>query len=112
MWTQKGKIMDGAGLNAWRERIVGIDEKLPLLDGSLVRYINLDNAASTPPMARSARSDPAIHAPLLERPRGTGFKSRVSTAAYDQAHQMIARFVGTDPNVNTVIFGKNTTEAI
>ena len=44
--------------------------------------------------------------------RGTGFKSRVSTAAYDQAHDTIARFVGADVSTNTVIFGKNTTEAI
>ena len=44
--------------------------------------------------------------------RGAGFKSRVSTAAYDQAHETIARFVGADQSTNTVIFGKNTTEAI
>ena len=44
--------------------------------------------------------------------RGAGFKSRVSTAAYDQAHETIARFVGADLSTNTVIFGKNTTEAI
>jgi selenocysteine lyase/cysteine desulfurase len=39
-------------------------------------------------------------------------KSRISTAAYDQAHEIIRRFVGADRNTNTVIFGKNTTEAI
>jgi selenocysteine lyase/cysteine desulfurase len=44
--------------------------------------------------------------------RGTGFKSRLSTAAYDRAHDIIARFVGADTDTNTVIFGKNTTEAI
>ena len=44
--------------------------------------------------------------------RGAGFKSRVSTAAYNDAHDTIARFVGADPSGNTVIFGKNTTEAI
>ena len=44
--------------------------------------------------------------------RGTGFKSRLSTRAYDEAHATIARFVGADPRTATVIFGKNTTEAI
>ena len=44
--------------------------------------------------------------------RGSGFKSRVSTAAYDEAHDIVARFVGADTRTNTVIFGKNTTEAI
>ena len=31
-----------------RQRIVGHDQLVPLLDGSLVPYVNLDNAASTP----------------------------------------------------------------
>jgi selenocysteine lyase/cysteine desulfurase len=44
--------------------------------------------------------------------RGTGFKSRLSTTAYDQAHESVGRFVGADLTNNTVIFGKNTTEAI
>ena len=44
--------------------------------------------------------------------RGAGFKSRVSTTAYDEAHDTIADFVGADRRRNTVIFGKNTTEAI
>ena len=30
------------------EYIVGIDKKVPLLDGSLARYVNFDNAATTP----------------------------------------------------------------
>jgi selenocysteine lyase/cysteine desulfurase len=44
--------------------------------------------------------------------RGTGFKSRLSTDAYDHAHRIVAAFVGADPDANTVIFGKNTTEAV
>jgi selenocysteine lyase/cysteine desulfurase len=31
-----------------RDRIVGIDQQVPLLDGSMQPYVNLDNAASTP----------------------------------------------------------------
>ena len=34
----------------WATRIVGLDLELPLLDGRLARYINLDNAATTPPL--------------------------------------------------------------
>jgi selenocysteine lyase/cysteine desulfurase len=44
--------------------------------------------------------------------RGTGYKSRVSTAMYDEAHRAVARFVGADPDTAAVVFGKNTTEAI
>ena len=31
-----------------RDRIVGIDQMVPVLNGSMQPYINLDNAASTP----------------------------------------------------------------
>jgi selenocysteine lyase/cysteine desulfurase len=44
--------------------------------------------------------------------RGTGFKSRVSTEAYERAREIIGEFVGADQSANSVIFGKNTTEAI
>jgi len=95
-----------------RDRILGLDRKVPLLDGNLVNYINLDNAASTPPfkdvMDAVTRFTPyysSVH-------RGSGFKSRLSTVAYDEAHEIIGRFVGADLNTNTVIFGKNATEAI
>jgi selenocysteine lyase/cysteine desulfurase len=44
--------------------------------------------------------------------RGTGFKSQIATEAYELAHDVIACFVGANPQTNTVILGKNTTEAI
>jgi cysteine desulfurase / selenocysteine lyase len=96
----------------WRARIVGLAAPAPLADGRLAPYINLDNAATTPPLrdvldavARFLPYYASVH-------RGTGYKSRVSTAAWDDAHETIARFVGADPSTHTVIFGKNTTEAI
>jgi cysteine desulfurase/selenocysteine lyase len=95
-----------------RDRIVGIDQLVPLLDGQLVTYVNLDNAASTPPL-RDVKETLDRFIPYYSSVhRGTGFKSRVSTVAYDQAHEIIAKFVGANPETNTVIFGKNTTEAI
>ena len=95
-----------------RECIHGIDAMVPLLDGRTVRYVNLDNAASTPPM-RSVVSAISELAPYYSSVhRGTGFKSRLCTDAYDRAHEIIARFVGADLEKNTVIFVKNATEAI
>jgi selenocysteine lyase/cysteine desulfurase len=44
--------------------------------------------------------------------RGTGFKSQVSTRAYEIARERTLEFLGADPEVHTCIFGKNTTEAI
>jgi cysteine desulfurase / selenocysteine lyase len=96
----------------WRQLIVGLDLELPRLDGRLAPFVNLDNAASTPPL------QPVVDAIQRFLPyyaavhRGTGYKARVSTEAYDQAHRTIAEFVGASPDTNTVIFGKNTTEAI
>jgi selenocysteine lyase/cysteine desulfurase len=107
--------MDTEGLNSsngWRERIVGLDSKLPLLDGRLVPYINLDNAASTPPLWDVLEAVLRFLPYYSSVHRGSGIKSRISTAAYDEAHETIGRFVGADMDSNTVIFGKNTTEAI
>jgi selenocysteine lyase/cysteine desulfurase len=98
--------------NGWRERIVGLDSKLPLLDGRLVPYINLDNAASTPPLWDVLEAVLRFMPYYSSVHRGSGIKSRISTAAYDDAHETIGRFVGADMSSNTVIFGKNTTEAI
>lgn len=91
---------------------VGLDRETPLLDGSRVRYVSLDNAATTPPFASVVETIERFLPYYSSVHRGTGFKSRLSTVAYDQAHDIIARFVGADPASNTVIFGKNTTEAI
>jgi selenocysteine lyase/cysteine desulfurase len=95
-----------------RQRIVGLDREVPLLDGRRVTYVNLDNAASTPPLVDVVRGVEAFMPYYSSVHRGTGFKSRLSTAAYDQAHAIIGRFVGANLDTNTVIFGKNTTEAI
>jgi selenocysteine lyase/cysteine desulfurase len=100
------------GLNHWRERIAGLDEKLPLLDGRFAPYINLDNAASTPPFLEVLDAVQRFLPYYSSVHRGTGFKSRLSTAAYDAAHEAVARFVGADTTGSVVVFVKNTTEAI
>ncbi len=105
-----GSALQGA--TGWTMRIAGLEQKVPLLDGQLVRYVNLDNAASTPPLQAVLDAVNEFLPYYSSVHRGTGFKSRLSTAAYDQAHDTIARFVGADVNTNIVILGKNTTEAI
>lgn len=95
-----------------RQRVLGVDQPVPLLDGRRVPYVNLDNAASTPPL-REVVEQIARFLPFYSSVhRGTGFKSRLSTAVYERAHDIIGRFVGADLTSNTVIFGKNTTEAV
>jgi len=99
-------------LEYFRNQVVGLDKKVPLLDGSLKRYINFDNAASTPSLQ-----------PVLDKVnqflewyssihRGSGFKSLLSSRVYDQAHHMVADFVKADPKTNALIFTKNSSEAL
>ena len=95
-----------------RDRIAGVNQRVPLLDGSFVPYVNLDNAASTPALIDVMDVVNRLMPYYASVHRGTGFKSRLCTVAYDQAHEIIGHFVGADLRTNTVIFGKNTTEAI
>jgi selenocysteine lyase/cysteine desulfurase len=90
----------------------GIDLQVPIFDGNTRRYINLDNAASTPSMKPVLAAVNDFMAYYSSVHRGTGFKSQLSTHIYESARQVVMRFVGADPQAHTCLFGKNTTEAI
>jgi len=77
-----------------------------------VRQVNLDNAASTPPLRSVLDAVTAFLPSYGSVHRGTGYRSRVSTAAFEQARDTVGRFVGADPDRDVVVFTKNTTEAI
>ena len=91
---------------------VGIDEPVPVLDGRLVPYVNLDNAASTPPLVAVVETIDRFLPYYSGVHRGTGYKSRVSTAAFESSRAVVGEFVGADPDRDVVVFTKNTTEAI
>jgi cysteine desulfurase / selenocysteine lyase len=95
-----------------RERIVGIDQRVPVLDGSMRSYVNFDNAASTPVLRDVLDTVNDFMRWYSSVHRGTGFKSRVATQAYDDAREIVAEFVGANLRDHTVIFGKNTSEAV
>ena len=42
----------------FRPLFVGLDTQVPLLDGREVTYVNLDNAASTPPLHQTLNYSP------------------------------------------------------
>lgn len=95
-----------------RDLVVGGRVRVPILDGTLRPFINLDSAASTPIATPvKAKVDEflewyaAVH-------RGSGFKSQLSTHAYEAARGAVAAFVGADLSDRTLIFVRNTTEAI
>src|SRR5512140_3038999 len=95
-----------------RERIVGINQQVPLLNGETRTYVNFDNAASTPVLREVLDTINDFMNWYSSIHRGTGFKSKVATQAYDDARHIVADFVGANLSDHTVIFGKNTTDAI
>ncbi len=99
-------------LNDFRPLFVGLDAQIPLLAGNSSRYTNLDNAASTPAMkaVQQAVNDFLVFYSSVHR--GTGFKSQLSTQAYEQARMILLKFFGANADEHTCIFVKNTTEAI
>ncbi len=90
----------------------GLDVEVPLLDGGKTRYINFDNAASTPPLqaVQQAVNDFMVYYSSVHR--GTGFKSQLSTHVFEEAREVVLAFVGADPTEHTCAFVKNTTEAL
>ena len=91
--------------------IVGAATRIPTRNGSRP-YINFDNAASTPPLVPVMEIVNSFVPWYSSVHRGNGLKSRLSTAAYEQAREVVGRFVRANPKEHVVIFGKNTTEAI
>ncbi len=108
--------MKQLALASVRERMVGVDQHVPLIDGTTRPYINLDNAASTPVLREVLAAVNNFMPWYSSVHRGAGYKSRVATRAYEDARETVAAFVGANAQehaqAHVVIFGKNTTEAI
>lgn len=101
-----------AGKTGIATPMIGADSEVPLLDGSRIRYINFDNAASTPAFAEVLDAVNDFMPWYSSVHRGSGYKSVVSTKAYEAARQTVLEFFGANINDHVVIFGKNSTEAL
>ncbi len=95
-----------------RRDVIGRDTPVPLLDGTISRYVFLDNAASTPTFYSVIRSMEEFLPWYAGVHRGMGYKAIVATRVYDDAHRIVGSFVNANLSANTVIFTKNTTESI
>ena len=93
------------------ELLIGADTVVPTLHGPR-RYVNFDNAASTPTFKPIADSVTSFLRWYSNVHRGTGFKSQLSSWAYEEARDIVAEFVGANLRKQVVIFTKNSTEAI
>jgi cysteine desulfurase / selenocysteine lyase len=96
----------------YRSLFAGLEVETPRLDGSSYSYVNLDNAASTPPFRAVQQAVDGFLTYYSSVHRGTGFKSQLATHAYEQARHITLNFLGADPAEHTCIFTKNTTEAV
>lgn len=96
----------------WREHFAGVELPVPVMGGRTVTGINFDNAASTPPLKRVRDAVTSFSELYSSVHRGTGYKSRMSTEAYEHARERVGQFLSVDPESQVVIFVKGTTDAL
>jgi len=101
-----------APLHGWMDEVVGVPLETPLLDGAPYRFVSLDNAATTPPLKAVQQAVLDFLPWYASVHRGAGYKSRVATAAYEDARATVASFLGVDRGRQEVIFVKSATEGL
>ncbi len=92
--------------------LVGAGHVIDTVRGERVKYLNLDNAATTPPfksietkLGDFLETYGSIH-------RGSGYKSQVSTVIFEEAIPVILDFLGASPEDYALTTTHNTTSAI
>jgi len=92
--------------------VAGAGLDVPLVTGGSVRYVNLDYAASAPALRAVADRINELLPLYSSVHRGAGYASAVCTSAYETARATVASFTGARPGEDTVIFTRNTTDAL
>lgn len=91
--------------------VVGADLRVPLVTGELAGYANLDHAASAPCLAAVRSAVDELLPWYASVHRGAGLASQVCTRVYEQARDVVRRFVHARPE-DAVVFTRNTTDAL
>jgi selenocysteine lyase/cysteine desulfurase len=94
-----------------RPVLVGAEVDVPLISGASHRYVNLDYAASTPALEGALDAVRRFLPYYSSVHRGAGYKSQISTAAYEGARERVLAFFDGRPH-DFVIFTRNTTDAV
>jgi cysteine desulfurase/selenocysteine lyase len=102
----------GMNVETWSDLVSGVNQTVPLLDGTNRRYLNLDNAASTPPFVTVRESVDQLAEWYSSVHRGSGFKSQLMTELFERTRELVLNFVHADPQTHVAIFVNNTTEAL
>ena len=92
--------------------VVGDRTLVPVHGGGTRPYVNLDCAASTPPSVHVAAAVDEFLPWYSSVHRGAGAKSQHSSERYEQTRDTTLRFVGGDAATHSVVFPRNTTEAL
>ena len=101
-----------SAVNPYRNMVVGVNTKVPLDNGTYTTAVNFDNAATTPPFFEVEKDVRNFLPWYSSIHRGRGYKSVLSTETYENGRKIVKDFVKADAEEDTVIYAKNTTEAI
>jgi selenocysteine lyase/cysteine desulfurase len=91
--------------------LVGDDVLVPLVTGGTCRYRNFDYAASAPCLVSVHQAVEKLLPWYSSVHRGAGWKSQVTTKAYEDARETVRSFVNARPD-DCVLFTRNTTDSI
>lgn len=99
--------------NELREKIVGIDSKIILGEGTKSCQINFDNAATTPPLKSVIDYIKSLSNYYGSIGRGTGQKANFTTKIYNESREYLLDFFNIkNKEEYTAIFVSNTTDGI
>ncbi len=96
--------------NQLRQLVMDTHSLIPTGEGTL-NSIYFDNAATTPPFA-SVINEINKYTPWYKYVSKKSIKAKLISAMYEESRKSIKRFVNADMENDTVIYTKNTTEAI
>jgi len=99
-------------VTGFRVPLVGDGMLVPCVDGHERPYVALDAAASTGVLEPVFRRVEEFLPSYSSVHRGSGYKSQLSTNAYESAREAALFFAGRDDRDDTAIICRNTTEAI
>lgn len=92
-------------------RLVGSRIPVPLVTGGTAEYVDLDVAATAPPLHEVVEAVEGFLPWYGSAHRGSGYRSIVATRTYEAAREVVRDFLNA-PADHVVIFTRNTTDSI
>lgn len=96
----------------YRNLFSEINHYIKLDNGKVVKTINFDNAATTPPFKYVMDNIQYFSSYYGSVHRGVGYKSNICSNLYEESREAILKYFMAPNDEYTVIFTKNTTEGI